>query len=421
MSTTPHDEQLDVRPFWTVQMVFDPDGQGHDFAYTIGLFEAGLPELHMYARPGDGADPGADWKFSTRDCCSILNGLASMLVRGSLDIGSTVRREYDGGLAVVDYRVDPPGDRDELEAYGIHPDASVLPVRWSLTRPPEGPAVPLSEEAERSARQRYEELLGRIDVDLPLPRGWELPAEPSFDVSQRFGPMTPLVLARAAHIFRSDARTVGDFAVLANAVEDAASLSYPAVRARAIGRASGRTAAIDAVVKELTRLFDEGPHDARLRRCWKQVVDDLMVEASRDQPGIRRSHVDHNVRGALFTGILACLAGEVVADLADEELRLWATGPWEAASSSDGSPGPDWHAAESVLTTVRRVLAGLSAEALVCVGAAHYCRIMDLVPGGGSEVRAYADLRNRVTSWALISAACCPRPSVLLGKCPGAA
>ncbi|HET6627661.1 MAG TPA: hypothetical protein VFG63_14820, partial [Nocardioidaceae bacterium] len=258
------------------------------------------------------------------------------------------------------------------------------------------------------------------DVDLPLPRGWELPAEPSFDVSQRFGPMTPLVLARAAHIFRSDARTVGDFAVLANAVEDAASLSYPAVRARAIGRARGRTVALDAVEEALTRLFDEGPHDARLRRCWKQVVDDLMADSSRDQPGIRRSHVDHNVRGGLFTGTLACLAGEVVADLADEELRLWAAGPWEAASSSDGHLGTGWHAAEPVLSTVRHVLAGLSAEARLCVGAAHYCRIMDLVPGGGSEVRAYAELRNRVTSWTLISAACCPRPSVLLGECPDA-
>ena len=418
MDTTPHDEQLDVRPFWTVQAVFDPDGQGHDFAYTIGLFEAGLPELHMYARPGRGEDPGANWKFSTRDCCRILNELASMLVRGSLDIGSTVRREYDGGLAVVDYRVDPPGDRNELQAYGIHPGALVLPIRWSLTRSPEGPAVPLTEEAEHWARQRYDELLGRIDVDMPLLRGWELPAEPSFDPAQRFGPMTPLVLARAAHIFRSDARTVGDFAVMGMAVEEAASLSYPAVRARAIGRPMGRTAPLDAVEAGLTRLFDDGPHDARLRRCWKQVVDDLVAEASRHQAGIRRSCVESNVRATLFTGTFACLAGEVVADLADQEVRLWAAGPWEAAASPDGHPGPDWHASEPVLTRVRQVLAGLSGDELFRVGTAHYCRIMELVPGGGGEVRAYVDLRSRLTSWALISAARCPGPSVLVGKDP---
>ncbi|MGH3332607.1 MAG: hypothetical protein ACRDPJ_15020, partial [Nocardioidaceae bacterium] len=84
MSTTPYDEPLEVRPFWKVQVVFDPDGNGHDFAYTIGLFDHGLPELHMYARPSFGEDPGADWRFSFRDCCGVMNELASMLVRGSL-------------------------------------------------------------------------------------------------------------------------------------------------------------------------------------------------------------------------------------------------------------------------------------------------------------------------------------------------
>jgi len=68
-------DQLDVPPFWTVQAVFDPDGAGGDFAYTIGLSERGLPELHLYARPSLGQDPGADWKFSCRDCCGILNEL----------------------------------------------------------------------------------------------------------------------------------------------------------------------------------------------------------------------------------------------------------------------------------------------------------------------------------------------------------
>ncbi len=63
MSTAPHAQQHDTDPFWTVHAVFDPDGTGGDFAYTIGLSRRGFPELHMYARPSLGDDSGADWRF----------------------------------------------------------------------------------------------------------------------------------------------------------------------------------------------------------------------------------------------------------------------------------------------------------------------------------------------------------------------
>lgn len=54
-------------PFWKVQAVFDPEGRGGDFAYTIGMHSVGLPELHLWARPTRGDDPAPDWKFSSRD------------------------------------------------------------------------------------------------------------------------------------------------------------------------------------------------------------------------------------------------------------------------------------------------------------------------------------------------------------------
>ena len=67
MATQPADDRDESRPFWEVQIVFDPDGTGADFAYTIGLHTRGLPELHIWARPSLGDDPGADWMLSTRD------------------------------------------------------------------------------------------------------------------------------------------------------------------------------------------------------------------------------------------------------------------------------------------------------------------------------------------------------------------
>ena len=405
MSAAPHDNQLDVRPFWTVQAVYDPDGKGGDFAYTIGLSERGLPELHLYGRPSLGQDPGADWKFSCRDCCGILNELGVMLVRGALHVGSTVRREYDAGLAVVNFRVDPPGDREQLEAFGVPPGADVLPVRWSLTRPPEGPTLALTAAAEQRALERYDELVSRLDARRALPPGWELPVEPSFDAGQRFGPMTPLVLARAGQMAQADERVLEDFLVLANAVDEEASLSWPTTRARAIGRPAGRTAALDALQSAVEQAVDAWARDPRLRRRWKKIVDSFDVPLPAGFPPVPRRSIEQNVRLTLLTGMGACLAGEVVADLADSELRLFAAGPWQSSFAPNGRPGPEWYAAAPVVDRVRHILARLTVPDLMAIATQH--RRLAWADDRLSEPR-YARLRIRLISWAAISAASCP-------------
>src|SRR5512145_1938854 len=67
MTRQPAHDRLDITPFWKVQGVFDPQGGGADFSYTIGLWSRGSPELHLWARPSLGDDPGHDWAFSMRD------------------------------------------------------------------------------------------------------------------------------------------------------------------------------------------------------------------------------------------------------------------------------------------------------------------------------------------------------------------
>jgi hypothetical protein len=200
VTTQPAHEQLRSHPFWQVQTVFDPDGGGKEFAYTIGLHSRGLPELHIWGRPSLGDDPGDDWMLSMNDRTRVLNELAWLLIDGKLDVGANLRRECDAGLAVVHYRVDPPGDRDELEAFGIAPGAIVLPIPWSLTRPPEGKISALSADACVIAEADYESVLATVDRHVPAPLGWELPDWPSWSPDQRFGPRTPVVLARAAQL-----------------------------------------------------------------------------------------------------------------------------------------------------------------------------------------------------------------------------
>jgi len=414
VSTTPYDDHLHVRPFWTVQPVYDPDGTGGDFAYTIGLAERGLPELHLYCRPSLGEDPGEDWMFSCRDSVSVLNELAVMWVRGELGVGSTLRREYDGGLSVVDFRVDPPEDPEGLEAYGVPFGADVVPVRWSLTRAPEGPPAALTPEARRLARQRYAALVAQVDRGRRALPGWELPAVPSFDPDQRFGPMTPLVLARAAQMTQAGPWTLSDLVLSAHAVVEAAGLSWPQVRARALGRPVGRNRALDELDDGVDELVHAWVGCPRPSARWRQLVEVFVTDQT--DPLVAAT-VEWNLRDMLYRAVRCCLAGEVVADLADPELLLWAAGPWEAACSPDNRPGADWFAAAEVVARAREVLAGLPAHRLLELGALHHAGIArtadpDESPGLPWPVEdsesPYARLRNRLTAWALISAAGCP-------------
>ena len=72
----------DRRPTWTVQSVFDPDGGGHDFAYTVGLDELALPELHLWGRPSLGEDP-ADWV----PCPRLDDDAATLMLRSATFLG----------------------------------------------------------------------------------------------------------------------------------------------------------------------------------------------------------------------------------------------------------------------------------------------------------------------------------------------
>src|SRR4051812_8879462 len=81
-------------PDWQVQSVFDPEGEGHDSAYTIGLHERALPELHIWGRPPLGDDPGEDWMFSPSDRCRILNELAWKLIDEEIGVGDRWEEQY---------------------------------------------------------------------------------------------------------------------------------------------------------------------------------------------------------------------------------------------------------------------------------------------------------------------------------------
>lgn len=134
LNPRPADDRMPVPTDWEVVCVTDPDGLGADFAYTVGLVRHGVPELHMWARPPDGHDPGADWKWSARDLMSILNHVGRQWLVGEIGLGDEWSEAVDQGLSTVRFQLYPAGLTPALDTFVAAPGSPLVTVRWSLER-----------------------------------------------------------------------------------------------------------------------------------------------------------------------------------------------------------------------------------------------------------------------------------------------
>lgn len=414
MTTQPAHDRLEDNPFWQVQSVFDPDGTGSDFAYTIGLHTRALPELHIWARPSLGEDPGADWMLSNRDRVRVLNELAGLMVAGRLGVGTELTREYDDGHTRVTYRVDPPGDRDELEAFGVPEGAEVLPVRWSLHRAPEGPLRPLAPEATQVAMALYDELTTAHGTRRRAPRGWQLPASPTLDTDQPFGPLTPVVLARATQLWQADDDTLAALLLAAAAVDFDHSLTYAVTVASAVARPHGRSAALANLHERVHALVEELTTAPAAQRRWRAVVRSLDPDRWPRLDRAGRQRLERNLSGLLHDVTLSCLAVELVADVADTALLLQGRGPWVRGIGRQPLPSaPEWEASAEVLAVVGSLLSTFDANGLMMIARMHALAMTGCV----AEAADYPNLCGRLSSWATVSAAVFPQR--LLDELPG--
>jgi len=404
MSAQPEHDTFE-KPFWQVQGVFDPDGQEPDFSYTIGLHERGLAELHLWAQPDRGDDPGADWRLSFGDRHHLLNELADLAVRGRLGVGSELERRYDAGQTTLRFSVGPPADREVLEAYGIAPDAVVLPVHWSLHRAPEGEGGPLAPDDEEAARSEYREIIAGLVAGRRAPKGWSLPATPSFAPDQRFGPRTPVVVARAAQLWQADEDTTADLLHAALVVETSGmSLTYPVSVASALARQVGRSRCLADLQAAADDLVDRLTSRPAASARWRRVVRAFDAEGSAAPPH-ERERFERGCVGLLRDLLRLCLSVEVVADVADTELLLSARGPWLSGLHGCAPvPGEPWAAAPEVLGVVTDLLAPLDLESLGAIAGVHQIAMTR----GVLEAPGYAELCRRLSGWALVSAAGCP-------------
>jgi hypothetical protein len=390
-------------PDWQVQSVFDPDGEGHDFAYTIGLHERGLPELHIWGRPPLGDDPGDDWMFSDRDRCGILNELAWKLIDGDLAVGARWEEPYDAGLVTVRFQLDPPGDRDELEALGIAPGAQVLPVRWSLHRKPVGRPRPLTKQALQRATSEYAAILDGLGASASSPPGWSLP--PRFEPGGDFGPLTPMVAGRVAELWSADGATLTRLLEAAVTSHLGGGLTWPATVAEAVARGLGR-------VEEVSRTRDVARELLERRTAlatWPRTMRELMSEIGFGPDEATTRQFERGFRHNLGELLWTVLSTEVVADRLTSTQRLHGRGAWLTGLAPGGDlPGPQWRAPRSVLDRLVASLRSLDAEALREIVLRH----------DDDDREDYQTLAGRLEGWAMVGPAGCPWRGVL-DRLPG--
>jgi hypothetical protein len=383
-------------PDWLVQSVFDPDGEGHDVAYTIGLHDRGVPELHIWGRPPIGDDPGDDWMFSDRDRCGILNELAWQLIDGDKTVGSRWEERYDDGLVTVRFQLDPPGDRDELEAFGIAPGATVLPIRWSLHRAPVARPRPLNRRGRERATNEYAAILDGLGGTPSMPPGWSLP--PRFEPGGDFGPLTPMVAGRVAEFWSADVTTLGNLLVAAVIAHDDC-LTWPATVAAALARELGR-------VEEVARTRDLAVDLVEQRTTmstWPDILIQLSVEIDYRASEVTLAELDDSFRHHLAELLCSVLATEVVADRLTSAQRLHGRGVWLTGLGPVGDlPGPQWRAPRRVIDRLLAVLQPLSATDLYRISMRH----------DDPRAHDYRSVADLVTGWAMISSSGCPHTAL---------
>lgn len=261
---------------WQVTCVFDPDGTGHDFGYTVGLAELGHPELHIWARPTHGSDPGADFKLSPSDIAIILNHYAHRLRDGVLQPGDESSRHLDGGLTEMRITVGGPVHPAEVEALGAAAGAKVLPLRWELIREPEGrPAAvtPRVASGIEVLTMRWRALVADLG-------GAVAPGRPDTDHTQTYGPWTPAI--EAARDAIGIVGAMGELSWCLDALaEHFEGIGHLVAVSAALARRVGRSAALEAAIEAATSDGEAAItlHDSMWVDMTDEEVDYLLPHA----------------------------------------------------------------------------------------------------------------------------------------------
>ena len=327
----------DITVDWQVIAVVDPDGGGQDFAYTVGLHDRNLPELHLWARPTHGHDPGADFRLSPTDCCHLLNRFAQQLIDGTLVVGQDAPVDMDAGAARAIFTANAPVPHAQTNANLAAADCQVMHLSWSLHRPAIGVAHAVGVDEQDVIDlliTRLDRLPGRSHVpgmDLP-------PPVDRFTPQAAYGPRHNLVCARARAIARLHPVTVVDYAntIVDHDLEDAGIDSRHMLGVlRSAARPAGLVEQVDQAMDLAQHVARRQARDPRALDTWRTMLDDHGADPWSDE---EFSDALAHVLAHGYAVLLACdvLGPHAPTSAADRAERVW------RAALEAGEPDLPW-------------------------------------------------------------------------------
>lgn len=327
--------------------------EGGGFAYTMGLAERGLHELHMGDKPTHGDDPGADFCLSSADLCDAINGFADEWVAGSSRVGDTRELSLDDGLTTALVTFGEPVNADTVEAWGARPSL-VVPLTWSLHRPPRGRPVEIMEHAREAYEREIREVAMRCDPRVAVSGAAPPGATIGFDVDAPFGPLSGLVSVHARAV-----AGVRDVDVLVSNACSAKSVVNPGAlmgRIATLSRLSGRDDQLEAVHWLAHRVIER----LAQRRMWRDHAAELARAC-----GMSLKQAQLDLESMVGASAMCMLMSVALDDVLPEAMILAAQGPWRATLSGTGAdPGQRWRCSEEAEQAIRRAFATFDADEL---------------------------------------------------------
>ncbi|MBJ8348073.1 hypothetical protein [Antrihabitans sp. YC2-6] len=339
-------ESLHSDVFWEVQFVFDPDALTDNFAYTVGLAQRGYPELHLRAAPSQEVSE-SPWVLSAKDCGMQLNSFARKLIEGTLEVGKPFTSTYDGGATTIIWTPGEPTDRRDVDAHRVDAASLVIPMHSELVSTPIMPLADLSDREEARWRFELEQIVGNVTPNRRGLRGFRAPRpDASYSCHQDFGPLTPLVEARAYALAQATPEMLADLVERCLDTDrcfgSGAVLGTAHTHARLVSRQSAAWNAGD-LATTLVHSF-RGPEGGA--PMWRALLALTGVAHDGGNP-------HSGLSGVLTTAFAAILVATTVTDRLDEETRSAAFGPWSSArTASSMSPDPAWWAPDHVLDRI---------------------------------------------------------------------
>ena len=340
---------------YCVIAVFDPDGDGGDFAYTVGLEARFGFELHAWARPTDGLDPGLDFQLSARDLHTVLTQAVTMVAVGELSVGGRWEVAMDQGLAQAVFQLAPVRDRDELECFQARAGCPVASLRWELRRAAVGEAAVPDGRGRTVIERRCRQWLDAGWVDSA-----RVAAISQLEVSLEgeFGPATKAVLAMSASVGSVPEATweLGTAGAMA-AVQVSGLWAHCLAVARAAGRTEWVLAGAELAEADARRLVG----------ALGEPVEDDLAQALET--------VLHQVLGCAYASMVLC-------DVLEEEQVDQGGGIVEAACDRDRADARFWSQDPALVRLRDRV--GEEGTGTVLA-------LADKVRSGGEELAAALD------------------------------